>query len=460
MSRHEEHPTARELAAFLRAELEIEAEALLRDHLLETRCLHCLLRLHGLVARQAGTELGHTRAGLRAPLDSEERRRRLLRAARQVEHRAFLGEVEELLAPDLLQELLLRPLKRRTEAVRGTAKYRLLGLALHAARKARELVFSDVAQARDHGDLAVEVADWLDPAVYGRREVAAARARAWGALGNAQRVQEEFREAECSLAHAQRLLSASTGDPLERADVLSLIGSLRMVQARHDEARALLEEAAAIFHRQGTLQDEARVLVKLAKAAGEAGDPVRAIAFCRAAADRLGPGGDRRLRAQALQALAALLADSGRASEARAVYDELVPEYLEQVPGFLGRQHLRWLGARVLWAEGRLAEAEEALLRLRDAFAEHEHPLDFALGSLDLARLYLDQGRHAEARRLAAELFPVFRSQDIHRHAVTALLLVQRAIESGQATSEQVRDVSRYLHRARHNPDLVYQPAA
>ncbi|HUP42404.1 MAG TPA: hypothetical protein VM599_04275 [Thermoanaerobaculia bacterium] len=460
MRRQEEHPTARELAAFLRAELEIEAEAILRDHLLESRCLHCLLKLHGLVARQAEVERGDFRAGLRAPLDSAERSRRLLRVARQVEHRAFLAEVEELLAPELLQELLLKPLKKRTDAVRGAAKYRLLGLALHAARQARELVFSDVAQARDHGDLAVEVAEWLDPAVYGRREAAAARARAWGALGNAQRVQEEFRDAECSLATARRLLSASTGDPLELADVLSLEGSLRMVQARYDEARALLEEAAAIFHRQGTLHDEAKVLVKLAKAAGEAGDPGRAVALCRAAADRIGAEGDRRLRLHALQVAATFLAESGRGSEARAAYDELAPEYLEQVPGFIGRQQLAWLGARVAWAEGNLGQAEEALQRVRAGFAEREHYYDYALASLDQARLQLEQGHETDARRLAAEMYPIFRSHDVHRHALTALLLVQRAIESGEATPERVRDVSRYLQRARHNPYLAYEPAA
>ena len=460
MSRQEEHPNARQLRAFLRADLEIEDEAVLRDHLLEDRCLRCLLALHGLMAREAEGDRGHLREGRRAPLGSEERTRLLLRVARQVEHRAFLAEIEELLAPELLGELLLKPSRKRAEAVRGTAKYRLLGLAVHAAQRARELVFSDVAQARDHGHLAVEVADWLDPAVYGRREVAAARARAWGALGNAQRVQEEFRDAECSLAQARQLLAAATGDPLERADLLSLEGSLRMAQAQYAEARSVLEEAAAIFHRQGALQDETKLLIKLGKAFGEDGDADRAVSLCRAAGERLGPMGDKRLRVQALQAEATFLTEAGRASEARAVYDGFVAEYLEQVPGFVGRQHLAWLGARIAWAEGRLTQAEEELQRVRAAFVEREHPYDYALASLDLARLYLEQGRKAEARRLAAELFPVFRSHDVHRHAVTALLLVQRAIESGEATVERVHDVSRYLHRARHNPYLAYEPAA
>lgn len=460
MNRQEDHPNPRQLGAFLRAELEIEVEARLRDHLLESRCLHCLLTLHGLMAKEAKLERGHLRVGLRAPFDSEERTQRLLRVARQVERRAFLAEVEDLLAAELLGELLLKPLKQRTDLIRGTAKYRLLGLAVHAARRARELVFSDVAQASDHGKLAVEVADLLDPAVYGRREVAAVRARAWGALGNAQRVQEEFRDAGCSLAHARSLLARATGDPLERADLLSLEASLRMVQTRYDQARALLEEAAEIFHRQGAFEDEARVLVQLAKATGEEGDPGRAATLCRTAKDLLGTEGDRRLRLYALQVGATFLAEAGNTSEARALYDELAPEFVQQVPSFLGRQQLTWLGARIAWAEGNLTQAEEAFLRLRAAFAEREHWLDYALASLDLARLDLERGRKAEARRLAAELFPVFRSQDIHRHAVTALLLIQRAIESGEATTERVRDVSRYLHRARHNPYLAYEPAA
>jgi hypothetical protein len=45
----------------------------------------------------------------------------------------------------------------------------------------------------------------------------------------------------------------------------------------------------------------------------------------------------------------------------------------------------------------------------------------------DHAFLYLRQGRAADVKRLAEEIFPVFQAQDVHREAVAALRLFQEA---------------------------------
>ena len=47
--------------------------------------------------------------------------------------------------------------------------------------------------------------------------------------------------------------------------------------------------------------------------------------------------------------------------------------------------------------------------------------------SLDLAVLYLRLGRRAEVRRLAEEILPLFKAQDVHREALAALTLFQEA---------------------------------
>jgi tetratricopeptide (TPR) repeat protein len=358
-------------------------------------------------------------------MESKGRKWLLLRAARQLERRAFLEKVEQALAPELLGELLQKPAKRRHQTICGTARYRLLGLSNHLAEAALDAVFADAGRALELGELAVEVASRLDSEVYGPREVAAAQVRSWAALGNAQRVQEHFVEAESSLARARSLLAASTGDPLERAEVLSLLGSLRIGQARYGEARAVLEEAASIFERHGDREGEAKVLLKLAKAADEAGDLDRAIALCSAAEARLASGWNRRLYLQALQVRATCLADAGRAREARAAFEELAPQYLKYLPGFGSRQRLAWLGARIHWAEGDLGRAEEEYLRIRAAFAEHRYDFDYALASLELARLYFERGRKVSAKRLAEEIVPIFRSHDTLRHVQTALHLLE-----------------------------------
>ncbi len=77
--------------------------------------------------------------------------------------------------------------------------------------------------------------------------------------------------------------------------------------------------------------------------------------------------------------------------------------------------------------------------------------------SLDLATFYLEQGRTADVRRLAEEMLPIFRSREIHRHALTALVLIQRSIQAETVTVALLRHVARYLQRARANPYLAYE---
>ncbi|HET9228123.1 MAG TPA: hypothetical protein VFR31_15715, partial [Thermoanaerobaculia bacterium] len=106
---------------------------------------------------------------------------------------------------------------------------------------------------------------------------------------------------------------------------------------------------------------------------------------------------------------------------------------------------------------GRNEEAELKLRELRDAFVEQRLGYDASIVTLDLAALYLQQGRAAEVRRLAAEVLPVLLSQDIHREAMAALIAFQQASEMETATPGMVQQVAAYLYRARHNPELRFE---
>ena len=107
-----------------------------------------------------------------------------------------------------------------------------------------------------------------------------------------------------------------------------------------------------------------------------------------------------------------------------------------------------------------LPEAEAAFLEVRTAFLAGEAAYDAALVSLDLAALYAREGRAAETRRLAAELLPIFRSREIHREAIAALLFFQRAAEMEQATLAVVEQVTVYLQESRGNPTLRFRPVS
>ena len=113
---------------------------------------------------------------------------------------------------------------------------------------------------------------------------------------------------------------------------------------------------------------------------------------------------------------------------------------------------LRWIEGQIAFALGEREEGERLLLGVREEFIEAGNRYDTALVSLELAAEYLEQGRSADARRLAEETLPIFRSLEVHREALAALIAVQRAIELETATAELVRELLVTLQRARNGP--------
>jgi hypothetical protein len=82
------------------------------------------------------------------------------------------------------------------------------------------------------------------------------------------------------------------------------------------------------------------------------------------------------------------------------------------------------------------------------------------LVSLDLAKLYLDQGETTKVKRLAEEMAPVFVDVGVHKWAQEALRLFREAAEKEIASVELVERIGRYLHNARLAPGLRFDMAA
>ncbi|HKV13114.1 MAG TPA: hypothetical protein VJ725_33545, partial [Thermoanaerobaculia bacterium] len=74
---------------------------------------------------------------------------------------------------------------------------------------------------------------------------------------------------------------------------------------------------------------------------------------------------------------------------------------------------------------------------------------DAALVSLDLARLFTQEGCTDDLKRLARELMPIFEARDVHREAIVALLMFQRACEEERLTVEMVQEIAGFLRRER-----------
>jgi tetratricopeptide (TPR) repeat protein len=119
-------------------------------------------------------------------------------------------------------------------------------------------------------------------------------------------------------------------------------------------------------------------------------------------------------------------------------------------------QRLSWLKGKVLAGIGQFDDAEEEFERVRRYFASQQLGLECALVSLDLALLLLAQGRTDEVRTLTAQMAWIFKSQGIHREALSALKVFCDAAENDAATAELTNQIVRFLHRSRRDPELTF----
>ncbi|HYX23680.1 MAG TPA: tetratricopeptide repeat protein [Thermoanaerobaculia bacterium] len=375
------------------------------------------------------------------------------RSWREVERRQHALSREREAAPELLRELLAQTPERQWERVAQEPRFQTWTLCELLLDASRDWGFQCPARALELSQLGVDIAMRLDPAVYGETRVNDLFARAWVALGNAQRIRSSFREAEESFVQAEGLLKQGTGDPLEKAHLLLHKASFLGNQQRFGEAFRLLDRVTAIARRCEDPQLHGRALITRGFLLGIAHDPEAAIRYLSDGIRRLDPASDLRLLVAAHHNLTLYLTESGRYHEALRLLESARPLY-HQVGDQMNLIRLRWLEGKIAVSLGQYLEGEELLKEVRKELIARELGFDTALLSLDLADIYARQGRGAEMRRLAEEMIPIFRSRDVHREALAALLAFQKAAEMECVTLGLIREVSGYLKENRARVSL------
>lgn len=276
-------------------------------------------------------------------------------------------------------------------------------------------------------------------------------ARGHAFAGNVHRILDDFRAAEREFLAAQGALAKGTQDPRERAQVLSLIGILRRVEGRFPESLLHFQQAAAIYRWTNERHLEGQTYSQMAICRAAAGEPELAISLAHQATELIDVERDSDLAAGLEHNMVHFLCAAGRPEEARARLPRA-----RRLAAAVGIQKelrgLRWIEGQIAFALGEREEGERLLLGVREEFIAARNLYDTALVSLELAAEYLDQGRTADAKRLAEETLPIFQSLEVHRETLAALIAVQRAIELETATAELVRELLATLQRARNGP--------
>ncbi len=362
-------------------------------------------------------------------------------------------------APRLLAELDSHPAPRRQLLVRNSSRFQTWSLCELVIDRSFEAGFESPPTAVELAALGVAIAEALDVDRYSSSLVRDLRARACTVLGNARRLTGDLRGAEEVFGEAEDLLEEGTGDVIEEARLYSFTASLRSDQRRFDEAIRLAGHAETIYRRAGDHHQMARSMVSRGLFTAYSGDCEDAIAILESALAHLEPEQDRRVTLAAQHNLILCLNECGRLQQALKLLVKARPLYAKYGDPW-SRTGLRWLEGKIATGLERAPEAEHAFSEARRSYLELEKPLDFALVSLDLAALHLGEGQTDAARQVAAEILPIFRSRQIQREAIAAVMVFQQAVERDRITFELIHRLSKSLEESRDNPRLRRESTA
>jgi transcriptional regulator with XRE-family HTH domain len=276
-------------------------------------------------------------------------------------------------------------------------------------------------------------------------------------LANALRVGGSLGAAEESSARAdEHWRQGEGGDPLGLLDGtrrLDLKASLLKVLGRFDEALALLDQA---FKAVRTDHERGRLLLKRAFVLELAGDYEAALAALGKAEPLIDPQIETRLPCVLLFNRGVNYCHLDRYRDA----EKLLP----RIEALAANLSTKLDGTRTLWLQGRtwagLGRREEAIAALagvRQVFLDQKIAYDYALVSLELATLHLEQGRTRLVQEMAEEMAWIFKGEKVHKEALAALRLFQEAARMEKARAEWTRRMVKYLYRAQGNPRLRFE---
>ena len=356
----------------------------------------------------------------------------------------------------LYEELMQCPAERRQLLLGNSQRFRSRALCERLIEECYEAFFEDPRRLVEVARLAVQVADRLDTGDCGGEEVLASlRVRAWAHLGNALRINSDLMGSEQAFTKAESLLNGNRIPPVERARVLSFMGSGHMAHRRFAEALQTFDRAATIYKKLGQWSLLGRTLLQKSLVCSEVGDDEGEMRYLRRALDLIDPQADPRVFLAARHNLIYTLYERGRVREAFALLYHTRPLYLK-AGDRINLLKLRWLEGTVAFGLQRIDQAEAAFREVREAFMELGLGYDAALSSLDLASVYILQGRSADVSRVAEETLAIFQAHNSHREAIAALLVFSSAARINRAGIDLAREVSSFLKRARNNPDLRF----
>lgn len=439
-----DHVTDREVGDFLEGRLDAASRKRVMRHLLGT-CGRCRLKFAAFFSEPASQESDYDAAVDRAVRSVLEDQRVFW--ITEEEHRERLAAALPARCEDLL---------RPSPALEKAGPHGWAWVEALLARSQEER-FREPARMLDWALLALVAAQSLDLRAYGEALVADLQARSWVELANAFRVSEDFGSAEDALAQGREICERGTGDLLVLARVYDVEASLRTDQRRLGEALKLLDLLYRLYVRLGDTHLAGRALISKGINTAYAGQLHEAVVMLQNGLAQLSPERDPQLVGIAEYSLLYTLVDVGEFHEAgKLLLASGLREAFATEP--LNLAKLRWLEGRIFAGLGRLARAEAVYQEARESFVRVACDYESALAGLDLASVWLRQGKTSQVRELAEDLVLTFEAVGVQSEALKAMRYLREACRRESATPALVETVGGFLRRLEWQPQLRFVP--
>ena len=431
------------------------------DHLVRPlgrppEAVDALLFIHRLVAPEPGKEpvspvalssdeqATIARAAITAGWTTVEEIERVLTVRRRRQKKARARRE----AGALMERLKLATWEEKRDLVRIFPAFRSWALAERVCFESERAAAHRVSDALAWADLALLIAERCSG---DERWTSRLRGFCWAYVANARRVANDFDGSDEAFARAWELWQAGEGsDPelLPEWRLLDLEVSLRREQHRFAESLDLVERAT-----EGVRRDpgaRGRILLKKESILERMGDIEGAFTVLSEAMPLIEGSGDSRLIFALRFKIVKHLCYLTRFEEASTALLGVRAMAIEQADQ-LSLIRVLWLDAKVLAGLRKVSEATASLEQVRAQFSAHGLPYEAALASLDLAMLWLEEGRLADLRNLARGMAWIFAAKGIRRESMAALRLFCEAAGRDAATVELIEKAIAGLEQARQS---------
>ncbi len=437
------HPTSVELAAFTSRPLSPDAFRQTARHLL-AGCASCDALLKSPYRRLL--------SALSAESDGAVPDERLdLLAASFRRYRAYLRR--EKIRQRKVSLLLARDGGRQALANGpGSPLLRGLGTLKALLDRGWDVRHENPGEMKSLARLAVEAAGRLHPRWHDERDAADWQARAWGELGNALRVSDDLDEAERAFGAAFDFFQRGHQEAPLKARLHDLYASYLGACRRFHLAFAALDVAHSMYLELGDSHLAGKALASKAMHLHYSGQPEEAVAVNRQAMSLIDSARDAELLRFSLHNQVRFLIACGRLDEARRELARHLGD-LQRLNGRIYQIRLRWVQAQISAGLREWGKAEEGLRSVREDFEQEGLGFHAAVASLELALVWMHQGRYEETERTVLEVCDVFIALRVQREAFGAVMVLKEAFERRNATLGLLEEVVGLLGRCQTSSD-------